>query len=96
MLTVGGSPCNRPAPLGRRHDDVGDADLGEAGGERGLLDAERVRHHAAVVAQEEQQQEFNRLAEQTALYEITSYAGEVREQADVRIPEVVLDPPLFY
>ena len=48
------------------------------------------------LTQEEQQQEFNRLAEQTALYEITSYAGEVREQADVRIPEIVLDPPLFY
>jgi hypothetical protein len=30
------------------------------------------------------------------LYEMTSYAGEVREQADVRIPEIVLDPPLFY
>jgi len=27
---------------------------------------------------------------------MTSYAGEVREQADVRIPEIVLDPPLFY
>jgi peptidyl-prolyl cis-trans isomerase D len=68
-----------------------------ASGDQTIVTISGVRSgDADSLTQEEQQQEFNRLADQTALYEMTSYAGEVREQADVRIPEVVLDPPLFY
>ena len=68
-----------------------------ASGDQAIVTISGVRPgDADSLTQEEQQQEFNRLAEQTALYDITSYAGEVREQADVRIPEIVLDPPLFY
>ena len=45
---------------------------------------------------EEQRQRINQLAEQLAMYELTSYAGQVRSQATVRIPEAVLDPLLIY
>ena len=44
---------------------------------------------------EETQQQLSQLAEQTAMFELTSYAGEVRDQATVRIPDVVIDPPLY-
>ena len=47
------------------------------------------------LAREEQLQQISQLSEQAAMYELTSYAGQVRDQATVRIPEVVLDPPLF-
>ena len=45
---------------------------------------------------EEQRQRINQLAEQLAMYELTSYAGQVRSQATVRIPEAVLDPLSIY
>jgi len=45
---------------------------------------------------EEQRQQINQLAEQSAMYELTSYAGQVRSQATVRIPEAVLDPLSIY
>ena len=51
--------------------------------------------NADSLTREERQQQVNQLSEQLAMYDITSYAGEVREQATVRIPDVVLDPPLF-
>ena len=44
----------------------------------------------------EQRQRINQLAEQLAMYELTSYAGQVRSQATVRIPEAVLDPLSIY
>ena len=47
------------------------------------------------LTQEERQQQVRQLAEQAAMYELTSYAGQVRDQATVRIPEAILDPPLF-
>lgn len=49
----------------------------------------------ANLTREEQQRQVTQLAEQTALYELSSYAGRVREQATVRIPDEILDPPLF-
>ena len=43
----------------------------------------------------EQEQLKNQLGRQIATYELTSYVGEVRQKATVRIPEAVIDPPLF-
>ena len=43
----------------------------------------------------EQEQLKNQLGQQFATYELTSYVGEVRQQATVRIPETVINPPLF-
>ena len=43
----------------------------------------------------EQEQLKNQLGQQMATYELTSYVGEVRQKATVRIPEAVIDPPLF-
>ena len=43
----------------------------------------------------EQEQLKNQLGQQFATYELTSYVGEVRQQATVRIPESVINPPLF-
>ena len=44
---------------------------------------------------EELQSRLTALAQTTAGLELASYAQHVREQATVRIPEEVLDPPLF-
>jgi peptidyl-prolyl cis-trans isomerase D len=43
----------------------------------------------------EQEQLKNQLGQQIATYELTSYVGEVRQQATVRIPEAIINPPLF-
>ena len=43
----------------------------------------------------EQEQLKNQLGQQIATYELTSYVGEVRQKATVRIPEAIIDPPLF-
>ncbi|MBH97394.1 MAG: hypothetical protein CMM56_02965 [Rhodospirillaceae bacterium] len=43
----------------------------------------------------ERSQLNNQLGQQVATHELTSYVSEVRQQATVRIPETVLDPPLF-
>jgi peptidyl-prolyl cis-trans isomerase D len=47
------------------------------------------------MTQEERDQRQAQLADQAARAEITSYAGNVRNSADVRIPDDVLNPPIF-
>jgi peptidyl-prolyl cis-trans isomerase D len=44
---------------------------------------------------EEREQRRQQLADQAARAELTSYAGNVRDSARVRIPDSVLNPPLF-
>ena len=44
------------------------------------------------VAQAERDQRQRQLADQAALAELASYAGDLRERATVRIPEEVLEP----
>ena len=44
---------------------------------------------------EERDQRQRQLADQAARAELTGYAGNVRESATVRIPEEILNPPLF-
>ena len=48
------------------------------------------------LSREELQARLTALAQATAGFELAGYAQHVREQASVRIPEEVLDPPLFF
>ena len=67
-----------------------------ASGDQAVVAVAGVRPgNADSLTRAERQQQITQLSEQAATFEITSYAGEVREQATVRIPDVVLDPPLF-
>jgi peptidyl-prolyl cis-trans isomerase D len=47
------------------------------------------------MTQTERDQRQSQLAEQSARAELTSYRGNVREQATVRIPDAVLEPPVY-
>ncbi len=47
------------------------------------------------MSQEERDQRQQQLAEQAARAELTAYAGNIRERATVRIPDEILNPPLF-
>jgi peptidyl-prolyl cis-trans isomerase D len=47
------------------------------------------------MTQEERDQRQRQLADQAARAELTGYAGNVRQKAVVRIPDDVLEPPLF-
>ena len=47
------------------------------------------------MSQAERDQRQQQLADQAARAELTGYAGNVREAADVRIPDDILNPPLF-
>jgi peptidyl-prolyl cis-trans isomerase D len=49
----------------------------------------------ATMTQEERDQRQRQLADQAARAELTGYAGNVRESAEVRIPDDILNPPLF-
>jgi hypothetical protein len=49
----------------------------------------------ASMSQDERDQRQQQLADQAARAELTGYAGNVREAATVRIPDSVLNPPLF-
>lgn len=49
----------------------------------------------ATMTQEERDQRQRQLADQAARAEITGYAGNVSAAADVRIPDDILNPPLF-
>ncbi len=49
----------------------------------------------AAMTQEERDQRQRQLADQAARAELTGYAGNVSEAADVRIPDDILNPPLF-
>jgi peptidyl-prolyl cis-trans isomerase D len=47
------------------------------------------------VAADEREQRLQQLADQAARAEIAGYAGNVRASADVRIPDAILEPPIF-
>jgi peptidyl-prolyl cis-trans isomerase D len=47
------------------------------------------------MTQTERDQQQEQLAEQAARAELTGYVGNVRDEATVRIPEDILNPPLF-
>ena len=47
------------------------------------------------MSQAERDQRQQQLADQAARAELTGYAGNVREAASVRIPDSVLEPPVF-
>jgi peptidyl-prolyl cis-trans isomerase D len=47
------------------------------------------------VAEGEREQRLQQLADQVARAEIAGYAGNVRAAADVRIPDAILEPPIF-
>jgi len=47
------------------------------------------------MTQDERDQRQRQLADQAARAELTGYVGNVREQASVRIPEEILEPPIF-
>jgi len=49
----------------------------------------------ASMSQAERDQRQQQLADQAARAELTGYAGNVRDAANVRIPPAVLEPPLF-
>ena len=49
----------------------------------------------ATMTQEERDQRQRQLADQAARAELTGYAGNVSEAAEVRIPDDILNPPLF-
>ncbi len=49
----------------------------------------------ATMTQEERDQRQRQLADQAARAELTAYAGNVSEAAEVRIPDDTLNPPLF-
>lgn len=49
----------------------------------------------ASMTQDERDQRQRQLADQAARAELTGYAGNVRQKAAVRIPDDVLEPPLF-
>jgi peptidyl-prolyl cis-trans isomerase D len=47
------------------------------------------------ITQAEREQRREQLADQAARAELTGYAGNVRAAADVRIPDDILNPPIF-
>jgi hypothetical protein len=47
------------------------------------------------MTQEERDQRQRQLADQAARAELTGYAGNVSQAAEVRIPDDILNPPLF-
>jgi hypothetical protein len=47
------------------------------------------------MTQDERDQRLQQLADQAARAELTGYAGNVRDSATVRIPDEILNPPLF-
>ena len=49
----------------------------------------------STMTQEERDQRQRQLADQAARAELTGYAGNLRDSAEVRIPEDILNPPLF-
>jgi peptidyl-prolyl cis-trans isomerase D len=49
----------------------------------------------ATMTQSERDQRQRQLADQAARADLTAYAGNVRESATVRIPEEILNPPIF-
>jgi len=49
----------------------------------------------ASMTQAERDQEQQQLADQAARAELTGYVGNVRDTATVRIPDQILNPPLF-
>ena len=49
----------------------------------------------ASMSQDERDQRQQQLSEQAARAELTGYAGNVRDQATVRIPPDILEPPVF-
>jgi peptidyl-prolyl cis-trans isomerase D len=49
----------------------------------------------STMAQEERDQRQRQLADQAARAELSGYLGNIRESADVQIPQDVLEPPLF-
>jgi peptidyl-prolyl cis-trans isomerase D len=49
----------------------------------------------ATMTQEERDQRQLQLADQAARAELTGYVGNVRDSAEVRIPDDILNPPLF-
>jgi peptidyl-prolyl cis-trans isomerase D len=49
----------------------------------------------STMTQDERDQRQRQLADQAARAELTGYAGNLRDAADVRIPEDILNPPLF-
>jgi peptidyl-prolyl cis-trans isomerase D len=49
----------------------------------------------ATMTQEERDQRQRQLADQAARAELTGYAGNVSQAAEVRIPDDILNPPLF-
>jgi hypothetical protein len=50
----------------------------------------------STMTQEERDQRQRQLADQAARAELTGYVGNVRDTADVRIPDDVLNPPTLY
>ena len=50
----------------------------------------------ATMSQEERDQRQRQLADQAARAELTGYVGNLRDTADVRIPDDVLNPPAVY
>ncbi len=49
----------------------------------------------STMTQEERDQRQRQLADQAARAELTGYAGNLRDSADVRIPDDILNPPIF-
>ncbi len=47
------------------------------------------------MTQDERDQRQQQLADQAARAEITGYVGTIRDAATVRIPDEILNPPLF-
>ena len=47
------------------------------------------------MTQTERDQRQEQLAEQSARAELTGYVGNIRDAASVRIPDDILNPPLF-
>lgn len=47
------------------------------------------------VDQTERDQRLRQLADQAALAELSSYTGDLRDRATVRIPDEILEPPVF-
>jgi len=49
----------------------------------------------STMTQDDRDQRQRQLADQAARAELTGYLGNIRESADVRIPDEILNPPLF-
>ena len=67
-----------------------------AGGDEAVVLVTGIRPgNADRLTREELQARLTQMAQATAQFELSGYAQHVREQASVRIPDEVLDPPLF-